>query len=52
MKRSPHAAASSIVMTSNPSMNASSAATGSTSTIATSAPMPRKRDATPLPTQP
>ena len=50
--RSPHAAASIAGMTWKPSMSASMAAIGSTSTIATWAPMPRMRDAMPLPTQP
>ena len=38
--------------TSNPSMNASSALTGSTSVTTTREPMPRHLAATPLPTQP
>ena len=49
---SPHGAASAAVITWKPSISASSARTGSTSTIATWAPIPCMRDAIPRPTQP
>ena len=52
MNKSPFSAASAIGMTSNPSINASSALTGFTSVTVTLDPIPRARSATPLPTQP
>ncbi len=51
-KISPHGAASVWVMTRKPSIRASSAGIGSTSTTATCAPIPFMRIAIPLPTQP
>ena len=45
-------AALAIVMTSRPSIDASSAFIGSTSVTITCAPIPRAREATPRPTQP
>ena len=51
-KMSPTSAASAIVMTSKPSIIASSARSGSTSVMITCAPCPRAREATPRPTQP
>jgi hypothetical protein len=52
MNSSPSFAASCIGSTRKPSMQASSAATGSTSHTVTCAPMPRARIAIPFPTQP
>ena len=52
MKRSPTGAASAIGRTSNPSIRASSAATGFTSVTITWDPAPRARMATPRPHQP
>ena len=52
MKRSPIFAASRMGMTSNPSITASSARTGSVSVTITFAPSPLARILTPLPHQP
>ena len=52
MNSSPQAAAWPAVMTWKPSISASSARIGSTSTTATWAPWPAIRAAIPLPTQP
>ena len=49
---SPQRAASAWVITEKPSISASRARTGSTSTTATCAPWPSIREAMPLPTQP
>ena len=51
-KMSPISAARSSGSTSKPSIDASSAFSGSTSVMITCAPIPRAREATPRPTQP
>src|SRR3990172_9183329 len=52
MNRSPTCAASSMVVTSNPSIRGSSALTGFTSVMTTRAPIPFAQRATPRPTEP
>ena len=52
MNSSPQPAGSPAVITWKPSISASRARTGSTSMIATCAPIPDIRDAIPRPTQP